>query len=210
MALTASPEAGLTDRREEVLAAAAGCFMRQGYETTSMDDVAEALGATKGRVYHHFRSKPELFFEVFRRAIDILMREVASHEDGPGSAAQRLQRMARAHVLCMMETQTFQRSLTAGVDLYRFGKAGDEHRATLETLMDLRRGYEDSFRRIFAAGRADGSLRPTDPSLAMRTILGAINWVAIWYTPREGEARSHRERLADDIVEQVLGGYLAG
>lgn len=209
MILAAAVEAGLTDRREEVLAAAAECFMRRGYETTSMDDVAEALGATKGRVYHHFRSKPELFFEVFRRAIAILMREVATHETGPGTAAERLSRMARAHVLCMMESQTFQRSLTLGVDLYRFGKAGEEHRATLEALMDLRRGYEDSFRRIFAAGRADGTLRPLDPSLAMRTILGAINWVAIWYTPRDGETRAHREGLADEIVEQVLGGYRA-
>lgn len=209
MTMTASPDAALTDRREEVLAAAAECFMRQGYETTSMDDVAEALGATKGRVYHHFRSKPELFFAVFRRAIAILMREAAAHEKGPGTAAERLARMARAHVLCMMESQTFQRSLTLGVDLYRFGKAGEEHRATLEDLMDLRRGYEDSFRRIFAAGQADGSLKPLDPSLAMRTLLGAINWVAIWYTPRDGETRAHRERLAEEIVEQVLGGYRA-
>ncbi|WP_439572726.1 TetR/AcrR family transcriptional regulator [Phreatobacter sp.] len=207
MAVMAAQEATLTDRREEVLAAAAECFMRQGYATTSMDDVAEALGATKGRVYHHFRSKPELFFEVFRRAIAILMREAGTHEKGPGTAADRLARMARAHVLCMMESQPFQRSLSLGVDLYRFGKAGEEHRMVLEDLMDLRRGYEDSFRRIFAAGRDDGSLRPLDPSLAMRTILGAINWVAIWYTPRDGETRAHRERLADEIVEQVLGGY---
>ena len=46
------------DRREEVLAAAAECFMRRGYEQTSMDDVAETLGATKGRVYHHSAPNP--------------------------------------------------------------------------------------------------------------------------------------------------------
>lgn len=198
------------DRREEVLAAAAECFMRRGYEATSMDDVAEALGATKGRVYHHFRSKPDLFFAVFRRAIAILMREAAVHETGPGLAAERLRRMARAHVLCMMESQAFQRNLTLGVDLYRFGTAAAEHKATLEELMDLRRGYEDAFRRTFAAGGGDGSLKSLDPSLAMRTLLGAINWVAVWYSPRPGETRAHRETLADEIVTQVLGGYVAG
>jgi len=206
---TAANDLVSPDRREEVLAAAAECFMRRGYEATSMDDVADMLGATKGRVYHHFRSKPELFFEVFRRAIFILIREAGVHETGPGTAADRLRRMSRAHILCMMETQAFQRNLTLGVDLYRFGETSEEHKATLEDLMNLRRSYEDAFRRTFAAGAADGSMKALDPSLAMRTLLGAINWVAVWYSPRPGETRAHRETLAEEIVAQVLGGYLA-
>ena len=52
-------------------------------------------------------------------------------------------------------------------------------------------------------------MKPLDPSLAMRTLLGAINWVAVWYSPRHGETRAHRETLAEEIVAQVLGGYLA-
>lgn len=207
MTLGMSLEAPASDRREQVLAAAAGCFMRRGYEATSMDDVAEALGATKGRVYHHFRSKPELFFEVYRRAIAILMDGAALAEAGGGSAAERLARVSRGHVLSMMETQTFQRVLTQGADLYRFGDAG-EHRAVLEELMDLRRSYENVIRRLFTEGRADASLPCPDPSLAMRTLLGALNWVAIWYSPRPGETRQHREHLAGEIVAQALGGYV--
>jgi AcrR family transcriptional regulator len=209
MSAPAISEATSIDRREEVLAAAALCFMKRGYEATSMDDVAVALGATKGRVYHHFRSKPELFFEVYRRAMAILMDGAAAAEADGGMAAERLERVSRTHVLSMMETQTFQRSLTLGADLYRFGDAG-EHKAVLEELMDIRRAYEDVFRRLFAEGAADGTLGRLDPSLAMRTVLGALNWVAIWYSAQPGETRAHRERLADEIVEQVLGGYLAG
>jgi AcrR family transcriptional regulator len=207
MSGSAASDLSSQDRREEVLAAAAGCFMRRGYEATSMDDVAEALGATKGRVYHHFRSKPELFFEVFRRAMSILMKEVAVHAKGPGQAAERMRRMAKAHVLCMMESQTFQRTLTLGADLYRFGETSAEHKTVLEELMDIRRAYEDVFRHTFEDGLADGSLKAPDASLAMRTLLGAINWVAVWYTPRPGETREHRERLAEEIAETVLGGY---
>lgn len=206
MSLGQPLEAPATDRREQVLAAAAGCFMRRGYEATSMDDVAEAVGATKGRVYHHFRSKPELFFAVYRRAMAILMDGAATAEAGGGSAAGRLARVSRGHVLSMMETRTFQRALTQGADLYRFGDAG-EHRAVLEELMDLRRSYEDVFRRLFAEGRADGSLACRDPSLAMRILLGALNWVAIWYSPQAGETREHREHLAGEIVAQALDGY---
>jgi AcrR family transcriptional regulator len=193
-------------RREEVLAAAAECFMRRGYAATSMDDVADALDATKGRVYHHFPSKPDLFFAVYRRAMDILMENVEPASRTPSSAAERLFAMSRAHTLAMMETRTFQRSLTLGVDLYRFGETTPEHKAVLEELIDARRVYEDLYRRVIEAGLADGTLNVPDPSLAMRVLLGALNWVTIWYSPRPGETRADREALADQIVETTLGG----
>jgi AcrR family transcriptional regulator len=206
--MTALPQARQSHaRREEVLAAAAECFMRRGYASTSMDDVADSLDATKGRVYHHFPSKPDLFFAVYRRAMDILMDNVVPAFETRGTGEQRLFAMARAHTLAMMETRTFQRSLTLGVDLYRFGETTPEHKAVLEELIDARRVYEDLYRRVIEAGLADGTLSVPDPSLAMRTLLGALNWVTIWYSPRPGETRADREVLADQIVETTLGGY---
>ncbi|MGD9915173.1 MAG: TetR/AcrR family transcriptional regulator [Rhizobiaceae bacterium] len=47
--------------RADILRTAALCFMERGYYATSIDDVARKLGATKGRIYHHFPSKGDLF-----------------------------------------------------------------------------------------------------------------------------------------------------
>lgn len=47
--------------------AARKLFSRRGYASTSLDDVAEAAGVSKGAVYHHFDSKQELFRAVFER-----------------------------------------------------------------------------------------------------------------------------------------------
>jgi TetR/AcrR family transcriptional repressor of nem operon len=46
--------------REEMMRAAAEVFRKQGYHRTSMADLAEACGLTKGVFYHHFESKEEL------------------------------------------------------------------------------------------------------------------------------------------------------
>ena len=54
-----------------VLQAAADCFMDAGFSATSIDDVAARLGATKGRVYHYYRSKADLFFDVHRTGMRI-------------------------------------------------------------------------------------------------------------------------------------------
>ena len=52
--------------RSAILEAAARCFHERGYAATSIDDVARALNSTKGRIYHHFESKADLFAEIGR------------------------------------------------------------------------------------------------------------------------------------------------
>ncbi len=52
--------------RRELVAAARGLFLRDGYTTTSPNDIALACGMTKGALYHHFRSKTEVLEAVVR------------------------------------------------------------------------------------------------------------------------------------------------
>ena len=51
--------------REELLSAAEACFVSQGFHATSVDQVAEQAGYTKGAVYSNFASKEDLFFAVY-------------------------------------------------------------------------------------------------------------------------------------------------
>ncbi len=48
-------------RRDQILAAAMTCFARQGYHSTSMDDVVKESGLSVGAIYSYFSSKEELF-----------------------------------------------------------------------------------------------------------------------------------------------------
>ena len=64
-----APEVAPDSSTVDILMAAADCFMERGYSATSVDDVARRLGATKGRIYHHFPSKSALFAGVFQNLI---------------------------------------------------------------------------------------------------------------------------------------------
>lgn len=55
------------DTRERILLTALELFARQGYEATSVSDVAGALGLTKGALYRHFGSKRDIFDSILRR-----------------------------------------------------------------------------------------------------------------------------------------------
>src|SRR5919199_18489 len=80
--------------RDEIIRAAAQLFMEFGFTATTIDAVAERLGATKGRIYHYYRSKAELYFDVQTAAMERLFREIEPIARPPGRPAGRLHHMA--------------------------------------------------------------------------------------------------------------------
>jgi AcrR family transcriptional regulator len=62
--------------RQDLLTAAETCFVTRGFHATSVDEVAEKAGYTKGAVYSNFASKEDLFFGVYQRRVDHVLTEV--------------------------------------------------------------------------------------------------------------------------------------
>ena len=62
--------------REELISAAEACFVTRGFHASSVDEVAERAGYTKGAVYSNFASKEDLFFAVYERRVERMQTEV--------------------------------------------------------------------------------------------------------------------------------------
>jgi AcrR family transcriptional regulator len=64
-----SPEAGAEtpDTRERILDIALDLFTTQGYETTSLREIAEQLGFSKAAIYYHFKSKDDILIALHMR-----------------------------------------------------------------------------------------------------------------------------------------------
>jgi AcrR family transcriptional regulator len=62
--------------RQELLSAAEACFVSRGFHASSVDEVAERAGYTKGAVYSNFASKEDLFFAVYERRVEQVLTEV--------------------------------------------------------------------------------------------------------------------------------------
>ncbi|MBN1213314.1 MAG: TetR/AcrR family transcriptional regulator [candidate division Zixibacteria bacterium] len=54
-------------RREQLLKAALKLFLKKGYKTTTTEEIARKAGLTKGSVYHHFKNKEDILFELVKR-----------------------------------------------------------------------------------------------------------------------------------------------
>ena len=55
--------------KEAVLDAAKQLFVTEGFDATSVDDIARLSEVSKGAVYHHFSDKREVFAELFRATL---------------------------------------------------------------------------------------------------------------------------------------------
>jgi AcrR family transcriptional regulator len=199
----------LAPARREILEAAAACFMEQGFHATSIDVVARRMGATKGRVYHHYRSKVDLFFDVHRVGMELLFDAVLPATRSDGDPLQVLAAMMKAHALALFEHHAFESVVVQGVQLHRFGALTPAQRSELDAQIALRDRFEQLFKRQATAARNAGLLGDLDLSIAVKTLLGGLQWSLIWYRPAIDDRPATRERLAEAMVNTLLQGLAA-
>lgn len=77
-------------RKEEIMEAAMKCFNKKGYYRTSIDEIAQRAGLTKGAVYYYFKSKQKLFIELFNYKMDPYFEKFALRDGARGNAADQI------------------------------------------------------------------------------------------------------------------------
>ncbi len=192
--------------RADILTAAAQCFMARGFSATSIDDVARRLGATKGRIYHHFSSKSDLFAGVFRAGMDMIFEAVSPLAEKPGAALPRWREMAFTHARMMITTKPFQRAVWIGVEMHLQGATTPEQRVVLTELVDYRTRYGNLFRATVLQGRDEGVFRFDDLSVTNQLMFMSLNSAIFWYSPRDGETEADIDALAWKVVDFTQGG----
>ncbi|MCS6867707.1 TetR/AcrR family transcriptional regulator, partial [Thermus sp.] len=61
--------------KDRILEEAAKLFTEKGYEATSVQDIAQAVGLSKAALYHHFAGKEEVLYAISLQALEGLVRE---------------------------------------------------------------------------------------------------------------------------------------
>ncbi|GIH12764.1 TetR/AcrR family transcriptional regulator [Rugosimonospora africana] len=86
-----------SDTRARIQQVALELFTEQGYEATSLREIAERLGVTKAALYYHFKTKEDIVSSLVQDRIDALEELIAwagTQAPGPGRRREFIQRYA--------------------------------------------------------------------------------------------------------------------
>ncbi|MGN6307908.1 MAG: TetR/AcrR family transcriptional regulator [Mesorhizobium sp.] len=192
--------------RKEIIVAAAALFFSDGYESTSIERIAESIGCTKGRIYHYYDSKADILFDVHREVMELNINQMAEAVEGISDAMERFRAMLYAHIRLIMNHLPMQAVWAQGVERHVRGRTTPEQREMLTRLIGLRDTYENLFVAAIENGMESGQLRKANPRHVAKVVLGGLNWMTLWYRPREKETTDERLKLADSMIAVILEG----
>jgi AcrR family transcriptional regulator len=174
-------------KREKILAAASLLFNRRGVDTTSLDDIAAAVGATKRTLYHHVGDKQTILSACYARTHRIFtyIREQAkaqAHSANDGLLAT----LQATSVAYQRDDIQPLRSST-----------GYEALSDEEKVLATKRGRElvQAYRAVYTEAQAEGSMRQVDRDCLLLLMRGASAWLA------KGLVRGDDARKAQIAVE---------
>jgi AcrR family transcriptional regulator len=179
-----------------ILRAAAGLFAEQGFDATSVQQIVDRAAVTKGAMYHYFRSKDDLLYEIYHGLIQDqlagLDRILARRLPLPQTLREVIADLVVTTAAHLVEAAVFGREMH---------KLAGERMAELRA---ARRRYHEAFRDLVAQGQHTGLFGgAASAETVTLMVFGIVNQLPQWYRP---EGPTSPNQLADEIATFVLKG----
>jgi len=196
--MKAQKKSAPTDERlAEIYRAAAQIILRKGYDATSVNDIANALGMTKAGLYHYINGKKELLFDIMNFGLDELDEEVVTPAKSIPDTSDRLRFIIANNARLVTRGQG---AITILVDEITALTPAQNRKITRR-----KRAYFESLRNTLNQLKAEGKLQDVDTTAATFCLLGMINWLSRWYR-QDGPLTE--EQAAEQIVKIALNGLM--
>ena len=183
------------ERRQEIIVIARELFQRKNYESTTMQDIMNALGIAKGTIYHYFKSKEELLEAVIEDSVDEYiagMEKVLNETEGTG-----LDKMRTLIISGNVEKQ-YEDILE---HLHRPGNVSMHTRQLAVTVSKLAPLYEISIQQ----GCEEGIFQTKHPLECAEFLLAGIQFLTdIGFHSWSGEELTRRAMAIPDLIEAQL------
>jgi TetR/AcrR family transcriptional regulator, repressor for uid operon len=194
---------------EKIIAAAAECFARSGYHVTTMADIAEAAGVSKGTPYLYFAGKEALFIALYEEWDCGLAARVGAAVGGLAEPARRSPRTVLAAVASAIAGHVTASPQACRVLMEATTLAAYEP-AIAATVQAANTASLDQLTGLFAAGVSAGEWPAgTDPALRARLFTaGLYGLIAQWHT---GDGSFSLETAITALAAQMSpGGHETG
>jgi AcrR family transcriptional regulator len=185
------------ERRQRILDAAARALAEHGYSEAKLSDIAQEAGTHAGNLYYYFPSREDLVREVLTTSLDRISEFSDSMESAHLSPLERILAFMRLLV---------EQTLAPDDHYFRaYLRAGNQvPEAMHEVLQTRRHRMRHTLARLIEEAQAAGQISArADANVAAQFLIGATNWVNIWFEPTGPHSI---DKVVADFVELSLNG----
>ena len=165
----------LLEKRLAIAHAASGLIFQNGYNETSMSQIAQKMGIGKSTIYDYFSSKDEIILLLLDEPLGEVRSRAEEIETEAGTAVERLTRILEMHLDVLLRDRAFIFKLS-----FEFQRLPLEVQGRHEI---RRQVYQDLLIRLIERGIKDGSFRPVDPVIAVKILLSTLSSVILTSRP---------------------------
>jgi AcrR family transcriptional regulator len=185
-------------RSRELLLKSAIEYMARSGRAVNFDQIASAVGLTKGALYHHFGSVDGLVEAVFKEAVRLHAERVISASEA-GSGRARLQGLIDASAMLYGSDTPFYRLL-----LRLHVEAGTTRPFLAPVARRVQRRQREYMSQLVRDGQEDGSIRiDVDPEAVGETVNAVMQGLLVQQIEEASDQRQAAERFGD-LLEVVL------
>jgi AcrR family transcriptional regulator len=193
----AEPRRTYDDKLAQILRVSAATFAERGYHQASIREISRATGVSLSGLYYYFDSKEELLFLIQDHCFTTLLQNLDRLLDQETEPLRRFRLMVENHLRFFVNNMKEMKVLSHELQSLR-GEFRDIVNAK-------KRRYTETCSSVLQAVTPEGV--PIDERVAVYALFGMMNWIYNWYRP---ERDVPVEKLADDISQLFLRGYLSG
>lgn len=182
--------------KDAVRTAAVDLFARHGFANTSVQQIVDSAGVTKGAMYHYFRSKDDLLFGIYEHLLTLQGEHLAVIIANGATTAQTLRDA------CIDVIETSIEFLDEGTVFFR-----SAHMLPAEKQLEVthrRRVYNDQFAALVEAGQREGIYRTDIPrAVLVANFFSDLHYLPQWYSADGPEDSS---LIAAQLTDLFLDG----
>lgn len=176
-------------KRQRILEEGSRLFFSRGYESSTLDMLADRLHVTKPFLYSYYRNKGEILSAICETGIRETLEAMEAARDTSASPRDMLAMMVAGSARVVIERQEY-------IVVYQ-RETKNLAREDARRILNLRRDFDHLIANVVEDGEHRGQFKVADPGLAAVWIGALLTWIPNWYVP--GGSRS-----ADEVVDHVV------
>lgn len=184
-------------KKEVITQKAAALFIKKGYSSASMRDLAESVGVEAPSLYNHIGSKSELLQIICFKVANAFTSYLNNTENAAGTTVERLENIIRFHIQMMLNN--FDEVFVANNEWKHLKEP------YLSNFLIQRRGYEKRLIALLETGISNSEIKEVNPHVAVLIILSALRGLEYW--PQQKKSISSQV-LENDMVNHLLKGII--